>query len=216
MNTRDRNVLLLGILIILLVLVGYYLLLLGPKREQYNEAVQERSQKQQQLSQLRQQVEELEQVRRNAPEIERQLLELAKRVPSREEIPTLLVQLEEIGSEAGVTQLSIEPGQLEEPPGGGDFSRVPITMTFEGTYEQLQDLVTRMQNLVRLVTINEISYEPVEGTTVSPQVENLLQVEIQAEVYVQDLSEGAPASPAPAGEGPEVGEDTAGETTDAQ
>lgn len=216
MMPRDRNILLLGILIILLILVGYYILLLGPKREQYNEAVQERSQKQQQLSQLRQQVEELEQVRRNAPEIERQLLELNKRVPPREEIPTLLVQLEEIGSEAGVTQLSIEPGQPEEPPGGGDFSRVPITMTFEGTYEQLQDLVTRMQNLVRLVTINEISYEPVEDTTVSPQVESLLQIEIQAEVYVQDLSREPPTQPAPVGEEPGVGEATAGGTTGAQ
>jgi hypothetical protein len=61
------------------------------------------------------------------------------------------------------------------------------------------------------VTINEVNYEPVEEreggeTTVSRNVEDLLTVELVAEVYVQPAAGGdttgggAPPPPAPAGD----------------
>ncbi|MGB3635896.1 MAG: type 4a pilus biogenesis protein PilO [Rubrobacteraceae bacterium] len=166
---------------------------------------EEQASREQQLQQLQQQVAELEEIARNAPEIERQLLELSKRIPTQPEIPTLVVQVEEVAREAGVTQVSIEPGAPEPPPQGGDFSRIPITMSFEGTYEQLQDFVGRVLNLVRLVTINEINYEvaAVEGeeTVPEPGVERLLQVEIVAEVYLQ--SEDVPSGQEPVAPDPD-------------
>ena len=78
MEREDRNLLLLGTLIILVVLIGFYFLLLGPLRSDYAQKVEEKNNKQTQLNQIRQQVGNLEEVRRNSPEIERQLLELAK------------------------------------------------------------------------------------------------------------------------------------------
>lgn len=188
MDRNDRNTLLIGIGIILLLILGYYFLLFGPLRSEFVQRLEDQEAREQQLQQLEQQVAQLEEVARNAPEIERQLLELSRRVPPQPEIPTFIVQLEEIAREAGVVQLSIEPGAPAPPPEGGDFSTIPITMTFEGTYEQLQDFVGRLLGLIRLVTINGISFEAeVEGeeTTPEPGVERLLQVEIEAEVYFQ-------------------------------
>ena len=204
MERRDLSILLLGLLIIVILIVGYYFLLLGPLRSEYADRVQERSDKEAQLAELQQQVNELEQIRDNAPEIERQLLELSKRIPEQPEIPTLVVQIQEIANAANVTQVLIQPGAPGAPPGGGDFQRIPVTMSFEGTYEQLQDFLLRSRNLARLVTINEVTYEPVEegeGTVAGTEtaaaagVERLLQVEIQAEVYFQPSEE--PAGPAP-------------------
>lgn len=217
MERNDRNTLIIGILIILLLIVGYYFLLFSPLRSEFTQRSEEQASKEQQLQQLQQQVAELEEVARNAPEIERQLLELSKRIPTQPEIPTFVVQVEEVAQEAGVTQLSIEPGAPEPPPEGGDFSSIPITMTFEGTYEQLQDFVGRILNLVRLVTINEINYEAAaegEGgaTTPEPGVERLLQVEIVAEVYLQpgDVPTGRePVAPNPESVTPEPGGTTA-------
>ncbi|CAN5775160.1 hypothetical protein BH23ACT11_BH23ACT11_03520 [soil metagenome] len=215
MERRDRNRLIIGILVLLLLIVGYYLLLLGPLRAEYTERTEEQATKEQQLQQLKQQVAELEEVARNAPEIERQLLELSKRIPSQSEIPTFVVQMEEVARESGVTQISIEPGELVPPPEGGDFSTIPITMSFEGTYEQLQDFVGRTLNLVRLVTINEVSYEAAaeeEEPTFDAGVERLLQVEIVAEVYLQPggvPSGQEPVAPAPGAEAAEPGGETA-------
>lgn len=213
MSRNDRNILILGILVILLLVVGFYFLLLGPLMSTLDERAQERDAKEAQLATLRQQVSELQAVRENAPEIERQLLELSKRIPEQPEIPTLVVQIEEVAEASGVTQVSIEPGDPAPPPGGGEFSVLPVTMSFEGTYEELQNFLFRTRNLARLVTVNQVSYcrlDPIgtntdcpievatEGgeTTVLEDVETQLQVEIEADVYFQPSEVPAGAAPA--------------------
>ena len=217
MSRRDRNVLLLGLLVIVLLIVGYYFLLLRPLLNELDERAQERDDKQAQLANLQQEVAQLEAVRREAPEIERQLLELRKRVPTQPEIPTLVLQIEEIANASGVTQLSIEPGTPGPPPGGGDFTVIPITMTFQGTYEQMQDFLLRTRNLARLATVRSVTFcrgqplgagevecptpETATGeTTTVEEIEQLLQVQIEAEVYYQpsDVPAGtAPTAPTP-------------------
>ena len=212
MDRRNRNILILGLLVILLLVVGYYFLLLGPLLNRLDERALERSDKEAQLANLQQDVAELEQVRRNAPELERQILEYSKRIPEEPEIPTLVVQIEEIARASGVTQLSIVPGTPGSPPGGGNYSVLPITMIFEGTYEELQDFARRTDNLARLVTINNVTYcrvplldaehtcpiqtDEVAGEdTLDQGVEALLHVELDTDVYFQ--SSNVPAGVAP-------------------
>ncbi len=216
MDRNDRNILILGILILILLAVAYYFLLFSPLRADYVAAYDERTQKEAQRQQLEQTVAQLENIRRNAPDIERQILEVSKRIPEQDEIPTLIVQIEEVARAADVTQIRIEPGDAGAPPGGGDFSRIPITMSFEGTYEQLQEFLLRVRNMARLVTVNEVNYEPLDeqgggattggGSTTNRSIENLLTVEIVAEIYVQPAAGGdtaatgaAPATPPPTG-----------------
>ena len=235
MDRRDRDILILGLLVILLLVVGYYFLLLGPLLNNLDERAQERSDKEAQLANLQQDVAQLEQVRRNAPELERQLLEYSKRIPEEPEIPTLVVQIEEIARASGVTQLSIVPGSPGSPPGGGNYSVLPITMTFEGTYEELQEFTRRVDNLVRLVTINDVTYCrvpildtehscPIEAdgaaeTTVDQGVEALLQVQLEVDVYFQpsDVPAGtAPMAPVIPETTPGVQEEAPGEATGAR
>jgi type IV pilus assembly protein PilO len=214
LSRNDRNLIMLGALAIVLLGVGFYFLLLGPLLGRLNEADQQREEREAQLAQLEQEVAELEEVRRRSPEIERQLLELSKRIPTQPEIPTLVVQIEEIARDSGVTQLSIEPGTPGPPPGGGDYSRAPVTMKFQGTYDEMQDFLLQTRNLVRLMTVANVSYcrvpildtehscpveEPDEGvgeaTVIDPTIEAPLLVEIEAEVYYQPS--GVPAGEAP-------------------
>jgi type IV pilus assembly protein PilO len=212
MNRNDRNILILGILGIVIVVIGYYFLFLSPLLQSLNEQAQAREDKQAQLEEVQQQVNELEEVRRNSPEIERQLLELSKRVPTQPQIPTLVVQVQEIADASGVTQLTVEPGDAAAPAGGGDYRVVPVTMQFNGTYDQMQDFLLRTRNLTRLVTVTDVSYcrvpviddehscpveppDPVEEetTTLAPGVEARLLVELQADIYFQpeDVPSGA-------------------------
>ena len=206
MNRNDRNILILGSLGIVVIAIGFYFLLLSPILGTLNDRAQEREDKQAQLDQLQQQVNELEEVRRNSPEIERQLLELSKRIPTQPQIPTFVVQIEEIAGAAGVTQLVVEPGDAAPPAGGGDYQSIPVTMQFNGTYDEMQDFLLRTRNLARLVTVTDVSYcrepEPIddehscpvtppeepqeeESTTADTSVEVPLLVEIQAEIYFQ-------------------------------
>jgi type IV pilus assembly protein PilO len=226
-SRRDWNVLILGLLGIVLLVIGYYFLLLRPLLNELDQRVQERSEKQAQLSNLQQQVAQLEAVKRESPNIQRQLLELSKRVPPQPEIPTFVVQMEQIADASRVTQLRIEPGTPGQPPGGGDFSVVPITMTFNGTYLEMQDFLLRTRNLVRLVTVKNVTFcrfpdkrlaekvvqsnvtcpdDAAQGATAMEGNEEVLEVEIQAEVYFQP-------SGGPAGAAPAAGASTPPETT---
>ena len=204
MSRNDRNLLILGSLGIVIIAIGFYFLLLSPLLGRLNEQAEAREDKQAQLEQVQQEVNELEEVRRNSPEIERQLLELSKRIPTQPQIPTFVVQIEEIAGASGVTQLVVEPGDAAAPAGGGDYQTIPVTMQFNGTYDEMQDFLLRTRNLARLVTVTDVSYcrepepiddehscpvqppeEPEESTTADTSVESPLLVEIQAEVYFQ-------------------------------
>jgi type IV pilus assembly protein PilO len=216
-SRNARNILILGVLVIVLLVVGYYFLLLGPLLGNLSQSAEARDAKEAELASLRQQVAELEAVQHNAPETERQLLEYSKRIPTHPEVETLVVQIEDIADTTGVTQLAIQPGTPGPPPGGGDYSVQPVTMSFEGTYEQLQLFLENTRNLARLVTVNGLTYEEAEqqeGTTLE-EVEQMLQVEIEAEVYFQPSVEPSdvPAGAAPAA--PAAPPETTAEATDA-
>jgi type IV pilus assembly protein PilO len=203
MSRNDRNILILGLLGIVILVIGFYFLLLSPLLGRLSEQAQARDEKQDQLAQVQQEVNGLEEIRRNSPEIERQLLELSKRVPTQPQIPTFVVQVQEIADAAGVTQLTVEPGDAAAPAGGGDYQVIPVTMQFNGTYDEMRDFLLRMRNLARLVAVTDVSYcrvpvfdeehacavtppeQQQETTTADTSVEAPLLVEIQADVYFQ-------------------------------
>jgi type IV pilus assembly protein PilO len=197
----SRPVILLGGLGLVLLVVAFYFLLLGPLLESLGQQADARDERQATLAELQAEVARLEEVRQNSPELQRQLLELNKRIPTQPEVETLVVQIEDIAQAAGVTQTQIVRGDPVPPEGGGDFTVQPITMSFEGTYEELLEFLRLADDLVRLMAVNNVAYEVAEeGTTAAPDVEQNLVVEIDAEVYYQptDVPEGtAPAAPAP-------------------
>src|SRR5215210_643287 len=210
MSRNDRNLLILGSLGIVVLIIIFYFLLLSPLLGNLKEQAQARDDKQAQLEQVQQEVNELEEVKQNSPEIERQLLELSKRVPTQPQLPTFVVQIEEIAGASGVTQLTVEPGDAAPPAGGGDYQVIPVTMQFNGTYDEMQDFLLRTRNLARLVTVTDVSFcranrsgdpDPIddehscpvqtpeqpagETTTLVPGVEVPLLVAVQADVYFQ-------------------------------
>jgi type IV pilus assembly protein PilO len=209
----NRNLIILGALGIVLLIIIYYFLLLSPLLQRLDEQAQARESKQAQLEQVQQQVNELEEVRRQSPDIERQLLELSKRIPAEPQIPTFVVQVQEIADTSGVTQLSVDPESSTSPEGGGEYRVVPVTMRFNGTYDEMQDFLLRTRNLARLVTVTNVDYSRAgnETTTSNPSVETLLDVEIQADVYYQptDATSGeVPPTVVPETTTPEQPEET--------
>ena len=229
----NRNLIILGALGIVLLIIAYYFLLLSPLLQRLDEQAQARESKQAQLEQVQQQVNELEEVRRESPDIERQLLELSKRIPAQPQIPTFVVQVQEIAGASGVTQLTVDPEPSTSPEGGGEYRVMPVTMQFKATYDEMQDFLLRTRNLARLVTVTNVTYcrpqaetgetenaptcpslptgEAEEVTTLNPSVETVLDVEIEADIYYQptDATSGeVPPTVVPETTTPEQPEET--------
>jgi Tfp pilus assembly protein PilO len=85
------------------------------------------------------------------------LMELAKMVPETSQVPSLLVQIQDIADQSGIKFESVTPGDPTEQDG---YQIVPLTLQFTGTYFDLSDFAYRAEQLVagpgRLLTLKSI------------------------------------------------------------
>jgi Tfp pilus assembly protein PilO len=87
------------------------------------------------------------------------LLELAKMIPASEELPSLLLQIQDLADQSGIEFISVTPGDPTEVE-GAEFMIVPLDLTFTGTFFDLSDFVYRAEQMVagpgRLLAIKSI------------------------------------------------------------
>jgi Tfp pilus assembly protein PilO len=99
------------------------------------------------------------------------LYSLAKAMPSTEDMPGLLLQLDQTARNAGVTLTSIAFGALTPSP-TGSFSTVAINLVFSGDFYSLTDMLYRLRSLVtvrdgavqtsgRLFSIDSVGLTPI-------------------------------------------------------
>jgi Tfp pilus assembly protein PilO len=88
------------------------------------------------------------------------LLELAKMVPPAEELPSLLLQIQDLADQAGINFISITPGAPSQPE-GLDYLVMPLNLQFAGTFFDLSDFVYRAEQMVagpgRLLAVQSIT-----------------------------------------------------------
>ena len=72
------------------------------------------------------------------------LLELAKMVPPSDEIPSLLLQIQALADQSGITFMAITPGDLIQ---SNDFQILPLQVEFTGTFFPLNDFLYRVERM---------------------------------------------------------------------
>jgi type IV pilus assembly protein PilO len=138
---------------------------------------------------------------RSAPKIRiADVYRLAKAMPSQIDMPDVLLELSQLARDSGIQFNSISP-QPEITV--GTFSVLPISVTFDGTFYDLADLLYRLRSLVevhagtldatgRLFSVDSLTFGA------NPQLSfPHIQATLVIDAYVYG-SAGAPASAAPA------------------
>jgi hypothetical protein len=111
------------------------------------------------------------------------LFRLAKAMPSQADMSGVLLQLNQIAADTGITFQSVAP-QSSVPISG--YQAVPIRLTFEGNFYNLVDFLFRLRNLVdvqhgqldatgRLFAIDTLNFEEAQGGF--PQISATLVVD---------------------------------------
>jgi type IV pilus assembly protein PilO len=106
------------------------------------------------------------------------LLELAKMVPEEEQIPSLLLQIQDLADQSGIDFIAVTPGS---PIQSDDFDIIPLELEFSGTYFDLSDFVYRAEQMVagpgRLLAVKNLDLELSQnseqatgGAAVSPEL----------------------------------------------
>jgi type IV pilus assembly protein PilO len=107
------------------------------------------------------------------------LLELAKMVPEEEQIPSLLLQIQDLADQSGIDFIAVTPGSPIQSDG---FDIIPLELEFSGTYFDLSDFVYRAEQMVagpgRLLAVKTLdlqlgqdSEQATGGAAVSPELD---------------------------------------------
>lgn len=203
---------------ILLIVVGVlavaalgYLFVIGPKRSAASDV-------QAQIEATQAQIDANKEAARAAaapvpePVDVSELFRLSKAIPDRADMAELILELNGIAKDTGITFESIVP-QGATPANG--YQVMPIDLSFEGNFYALSDFLFRLRSLVsvrdgdviangRLFNVQKIAFG--EGTDSFPQIKATLTVN----AFV--LGEGDPAvtqvAPPPVEEAPPATEET--------
>jgi type IV pilus assembly protein PilO len=169
-----------------------YLLIVAPQRSKASDL-------QRQVESAKSQLASLEAAAKAARPDQRvrvaDVFRLAKAMPTKPDVPDILLELNRVSADTGVDFQSITPST---PTPSVGYTVVPISLVFQGNYYNLNDFLFRLRNLVhvsggkldaegRLYNVASISFA--EGKNKFPQVQATLTV--NAYVYG-----GAPAAPA--------------------
>jgi len=153
---------------------------------------------------------------RSAPKAEpiraADLFRVTKAMPSKADMPGVLLELNRIARDTGIRFDSITPGDSAD---AGGYLRQPIEVVFEGSFYELSDFLYRVRTLVsvhngrlratgRLFTVRTLSF--VESEKGFPQIRATLGVD--AFVYGTGAATAPaatpPAAPPPAAQPPAV------------
>jgi Tfp pilus assembly protein PilO len=151
---------------------------------------------------------------RSAPKAEpiraADLFRVTKAMPSKADMPGVLLELNRIARDTGIRFDSITPGDSAD---AGGYLRQPIEVVFEGSFYELSDFLYRVRTLVsvhngrlratgRLFTVRTLSF--VESEKGFPQIRATLGVD--AFVYGTGAATAPaatpPAAPPPAAQPP--------------
>jgi Tfp pilus assembly protein PilO len=157
----NRNVWMVLVAIILVAIIaGSWFFLLTPIREDIESATMGIDAARIELQEAQTRLAQAEGTREKGRRNQARLLALAKMVPAEQEIPSLLVQIQDIAALAGIEWMSIQPG---DPLETRDVRMIPLSLEFKGTFFDVSDFVYRAEQMVaapgRLLGVSAVKLE---------------------------------------------------------
>jgi Tfp pilus assembly protein PilO len=132
------------------------------------------------------------------------LYRLAKAMPTSADMPDVLLELNQLARDTGIVFDTISPQPLVALQG---YSAMPISVTFDGTFYDLADLLYRVRSLVnvrglrldatgRLFAIDSITFG--QGPRGFPQIHAALTIDAFVYGSATGVAAAAPAAAPPA------------------
>ena len=154
--TRKMRMLLSAVALIAIVAVAW-MFLISPLRANIADANASIADETTKLSSAQAKLAAAETTKAEGQKNQARLLELAKMVPQSSQVPSLLVQIQDLADQSGIDFLSMSPG---EPSDSSGFQIIPLQLQFTGSYFDLSDFAYRVEQLVagpgRLLTVKSI------------------------------------------------------------
>ena len=96
--------------------------------------------------------------RQQLKELRRSFGALLRQLPGKTQVPSLLEDISDTASAAGLKQRLFEPGKESEKE---FYAELPIKMQLNGSYHQFGEFVSDIAALSRIVTLHDIQIKPI-------------------------------------------------------
>ncbi len=211
--THRVRLVLMGVAILLFAVVIWFLVL-SPIRGKIATAEQNIQQEQNAIMTANTRLKLAEDTRAVGKRNQMRLLELAKMVPMTEELPSLLLQIQDLADKAGIQFIQVTPGTLIDSD-TGHFQALPLELQFTGTYFDVADFIYRAEQMVagpgRLLAIETVDLGLAGEGTSSEGINPELQVGMSVYAFISVGGASSPAASSP----PSTGTGTSGSSTSA-
>jgi type IV pilus assembly protein PilO len=143
---------------------------------------------------------QLEQAKSDAALTQAELLQLANQMPENPELPSLLIELQDVSNAAGLRFNSVTPG---EPVAAvsGQFTGIPVNVEVEGRWADVLDYMRRLNRLTRAIRVMSAELSPIiESDSPTEAIEPDVRGTMSMQAYVMGANGVLPgASAVPAG-----------------
>ncbi|WP_368313809.1 type 4a pilus biogenesis protein PilO [Luteibacter sp. CQ10] len=188
-----------GLVFVLVTFLGWYLYV-SDQQDELASAEQKEESLKHDFSQKQAKAANLEALEQQLAEMKDMLRTLLRQLPSKTEMPELLIDISQTALAAGIETELFQPG----PETPRDFyAEKPITLRMVGTYHQFGSFISGVASLPRVVilTLHDVSLKPKEadkkGAPASGQL--VLQGTVKTYRYLDDDEAAAEAKKAKAG-----------------
>lgn len=145
---RKRDIGLLAGLGVVVLVVAWYFLIIGPKRDEVSQADSELQSEKQKYEENSSKIKRIDDERSAAKQTSGELLKLNKLIPVDSQVPSLIVELQQSANEAGIDFMKIEPG--DAVAGGDSNAVIPFELQFQGRFLDVNDFLYRVENYARM------------------------------------------------------------------
>ncbi len=153
-NVKEQ--ILIGLTIVILLAVVFGVFVFKPQYDRFSDAQGKQTEEQQTQETKKAELASLKAAKDNAAATEAKSLSLSKRMPEDVDLPTVLVELDELGKRHNVNVFDIAPTVATASSG---YSYVPIELKISGTYFNITDFLYGIVKLPREYTLGNVDVE---------------------------------------------------------
>jgi Tfp pilus assembly protein PilO len=147
---------------VILAVVAIVLLVL-PMYTQLNDLATQKIAAQQQLQQAQLVLSRLQDAKSRSASTEAQVLQIGTEMPDSPQLPTLIMELQDIANADDISVTSFAPAQ-PIPAAGGKFTEIAFTTQLTAKWDDLLDYLTRLNGSTRLLRVTNITISPAAST----------------------------------------------------
>lgn len=153
MKLSPRDEIIVGVVAILLVVVALSMLLVRPQLARLGEIATQKQQEESKVRNAQAELELLKAAKGEALGVQADLLRVGNQVPDSPQLPSLVVEIQDLANEAGISFVSIKPGDMVA---SGGYTTLPIDLELRGAFFDVVDFIYRLEHLTRQVRVTEL------------------------------------------------------------